>query len=224
MLHVAVAYGVTSETFVVDAVNAADDAGWEAWLVALDIENRARFPNPPDERIIRVPGFSPARRARDRLVRRSGTDRFARSVLRMAEAAEPTLLHAHFGWAALYALPLARMLDVPLVCTFHASDVTVFPQRPSSPDRVSPTYRALFAHLAQALAVSAFIAREVRDLGWRGPTEVIPAGVSLERFPHRSEPPARTAHACCSSGASFHARGWMFCFVRLRPWRPDEPT
>ena len=37
---------------------------------------------------------------------------------------EPALVHAHYGPAALAALPLSRWLKVPLVATFHGSDVT----------------------------------------------------------------------------------------------------
>ena len=139
----------------------------------------------------------------------------------MAEAAEPTLLHAHFGWAALYALPLAQNARRAAPMRWR-SDVTVFPQRPSSPDQVAADLPSAVHHLAQALAVSAFIAREVRVLGWRGPAEVIPAGVSLERFPHRSEPPRKNLARVLFVGRLVHARGWMFCFVRLRPWRQEQ--
>lgn len=44
---------------------------------------------------------------------------------RRARDSKPVLLHAHFGPAALTALPLARWLKVPLVATFHGYDVTV---------------------------------------------------------------------------------------------------
>lgn len=46
---------------------------------------------------------------------------FFRRVRRHA----PVLVHAHFGPAALTALPLARWLGVPLVSTFHGYDASV---------------------------------------------------------------------------------------------------
>jgi glycosyltransferase involved in cell wall biosynthesis len=190
VLHVAATYGITSETFVVDAVTAAEDAGWEAWVATLRTENRDRFPRPPDERMIVAPRFSLARRALDRLLKRSVEKRFANTVIDRLAAVRPTLVHAHFGWAGLYAVPIARRLQLPLVCTFHATDVTVYPKRPSAPDGESPTYRPLFATLTHALAVSAFTADTLSGLGWRGPTEIVPAGVSLERFPRRATAPA----------------------------------
>jgi len=37
----------------------------------------------------------------------------------------PALIHAHFAIDAVYALPLARRLDVPLAVTLHGFDVTI---------------------------------------------------------------------------------------------------
>jgi glycosyltransferase involved in cell wall biosynthesis len=189
VLHVATDYGEISETFVAEAILAAEEAGWEAWVAAVRVRNRDRFPHPPADRVITPPTLSLVRRVRDRLLARSPQQRFAESVIGRVRVAEPSVLHAHFGWAALYGLPIARFLDIPLVCTFHASDVTIFPARPSSESSISPTYAALFADLSIALAVSEFTAQALRGLGWRGPTEVVPAGVRLEKFPLRSRVP-----------------------------------
>jgi colanic acid/amylovoran biosynthesis glycosyltransferase len=46
---------------------------------------------------------------------------FFRSVKKFS----PALVHAHFGPAALEALPLARWLGVPLIANFHGGDATV---------------------------------------------------------------------------------------------------
>lgn len=35
----------------------------------------------------------------------------------------PELIHVHFGWNLAYALPIARLLHLPVVCTLHGSDV-----------------------------------------------------------------------------------------------------
>ena len=34
------------------------------------------------------------------------------------------LIHAHFGPDSIYALPLAKHLDIPLITTFHGYDIT----------------------------------------------------------------------------------------------------
>ena len=36
------------------------------------------------------------------------------------------LIHAHFGPDSIYALPLAKYLDIPLVTTFHGYDITTY--------------------------------------------------------------------------------------------------
>lgn len=38
---------------------------------------------------------------------------------------KPALIHAHFAPDAIYALPIANAIDVPLLVTFHGYDVTV---------------------------------------------------------------------------------------------------
>lgn len=37
----------------------------------------------------------------------------------------PVLIHAHFGSDAVIALPIARKLNIPLLVTFHGSDITI---------------------------------------------------------------------------------------------------
>lgn len=44
---------------------------------------------------------------------------------RLLEAHPVSLIHAHFGVEGVYALPLARQLNVPLVTTFHGFDATL---------------------------------------------------------------------------------------------------
>ncbi len=44
---------------------------------------------------------------------------------RVLAGRRPSLIHAHFGIEGVYALPLARRLNVPLVTTFHGFDATL---------------------------------------------------------------------------------------------------
>lgn len=44
---------------------------------------------------------------------------------RKAKRFDPVLIHAHFGPAALTALPLARWLNLPMVVTYHGFDATL---------------------------------------------------------------------------------------------------
>lgn len=198
VLHVATTYGVLSETFVADAISAAALAGWEGSLATFELRDADRFPYPPAERIAVAPALPAWRRGVDKLRGADPAERFASGVEEAARRLRPEVVHAHFGWSGVYAAPLAERLGLPLVCTFHASDLTVFPQRPASPGEVSPTYRRLFATLARAFVVSRFIGERLAELGWAGPTEVVPAGTWTDRFPLRAQapdaPPARVLY------------------------------
>jgi len=44
---------------------------------------------------------------------------------RLLRGHRPSLIHAHFGIEGVYALPLARRLQIPLVTTFHGFDATL---------------------------------------------------------------------------------------------------
>src|SRR6516162_5423253 len=49
----------------------------------------------------------------------------APAMVKQLEALHPVLLHAHYGPNGLRALPLASRLRVPLIVTFHGSDITI---------------------------------------------------------------------------------------------------
>lgn len=49
---------------------------------------------------------------------------FAPALVRQLNALKPVLLHAHYGPNGLRALPLAHDLHVPLIVTFHGSDLS----------------------------------------------------------------------------------------------------
>jgi colanic acid/amylovoran biosynthesis glycosyltransferase len=179
-----------SETFVGDAIWAAEAAGWTAWLATLRIHNRALFPHPPDDRVLLAPP-EPAlpRRVVNRLRRRSTLGWFATVIAARLESDLPSLVHAHFGWAAPFALEFAEKLELAFACTFHASDVTVWPSPPATAGGTSASYEAVFRRLDHAFVVSEFIADKLRAIGWHGPTEILPAGVRLDLFPERPAPP-----------------------------------
>jgi colanic acid/amylovoran biosynthesis glycosyltransferase len=202
VLHAATRYGVVSETFVYDAVLEADRLGWEAWLATESLENRAWFPFPPDERIIRARELGPWERAAARISPRRSAEGFSRRFRASAATLEPALIHAHFGWAGRDALPLAKALGIPLIVTFHASDVLVASQfrrreRPGAiARRERHRYSKLFSSVPRVIAVSEFMAARVRGLGFDGRIDIVPAGVRLEQFDYRdptSEGPLRIA-------------------------------
>jgi glycosyltransferase involved in cell wall biosynthesis len=137
---------------------------------------------------------------------------------------QPSVVHAHFGWAAPLAAELADRLGLPLVCTFHATDVTVTPEPPAFEGGVSPTYAGVFRRLDHAFAVSQYIADALQAIGWRGPTEILPAGVRLDLFPERSRIPPADPARLLYAGRLVRRKGLdvlLHAFGELQTQRPD---
>ena len=78
----------------------------------------------------------------------------------------PVLVHAHFGPAARSAVPLARWLRVPLIATFHGSDVTTEEKKTYLDWRYSLDRAKLRNGGQFFLAVSQFIHRKLLDQGF----------------------------------------------------------
>jgi colanic acid/amylovoran biosynthesis glycosyltransferase len=75
---------------------------------------------------------------------------------------EVVALHAHFGMLGYRLLPIARLLDVPLVTTFYGFDLSRLPQqKPVWQDR----YQRLFAEGTTFLTEGPHMADQLADLG-----------------------------------------------------------
>jgi len=111
----------------------------------------------------------------------------APAMVKHLGALRPVLLHAHYGPNGLRALPLASRLRVPLIVTFHGSDITI------ADLRYQKTYlgfRYYFANKeklkksdAVFLAVSKFVHRKLLEQGF--PSEKILVqytGVDIRKF------------------------------------------
>lgn len=99
---------------------------------------------------------------------------------------EPVLIHAQFGTSGVAAMPLARALRIPLVCTFQGFDITARP---------SPGYRwgrrRLYSEAARILAVSDHLREKlIADGCPESKVETLHTGVRLERFDRDRRPPA----------------------------------
>lgn len=94
-----------------------------------------------------------------------------RPYVRMIRDRHPRLIHAHFGVDAVYALPIAQRLDVPLITTFHGYDATMSTAALlRAPKPAWWNYvlfrRSLAACGAQFLCVSEYIRRRVISRGF----------------------------------------------------------
>jgi glycosyltransferase involved in cell wall biosynthesis/GT2 family glycosyltransferase len=176
-------YGAPSETFVRDAIDGLEALGWEAWIAALG-SAKPDWYSFPRERLRLPPEHPPLPdRILNRATRRSEREfvSVSRIYARSLCAIRPALVHAQFGWTAAHSERAVRKLQVPFVATFHGTDLTV--------DATTPQWRhhyeRVFDRLDHAIVVSRFLERQLRELGYAGPIEVIPTGVALERFPFR---------------------------------------
>lgn len=83
----------------------------------------------------------------------------------------PKLIHAHFGVDAVYAQPLARELDIPLITTFHGFDATMSAAALLRSRKPAWWNYVLFRHAvavegARFLCVSEYIRKRVVALGF----------------------------------------------------------
>ncbi len=118
-----------------------------------------------------------------------------RLVRRLREF-KPVLIHAHFGPDGLRALPLSRILRVPLVVTFHGSDATAVDPRPNEVPyghrRYLANKRVLQEGASQFLAVSNFIRRKLLQQNF-APEKILVhyIGVDTRFFSPAGQPEAR---------------------------------
>lgn len=95
---------------------------------------------------------------------------FAPKFMGRLSALRPVLLHAHHGPSGLRALPITRNLKIPLVVTFHGSDITITDLRFEKP-RLGFRYyfankRKLKASGATFLVVSSFVQQKALEQGF----------------------------------------------------------
>jgi teichuronic acid biosynthesis glycosyltransferase TuaC len=93
------------------------------------------------------------------------------TIRRATRGAEPDVVHAHFGLAALPALAARRG---PVVVTLHGNDLFV--------RRSRLVTRALLPRTALPAAVSRAFSRNLRGAGTSRRVAVLPVGISLDRF------------------------------------------
>lgn len=179
MLHAVRRYGETSQTFIADLVAETDKLGWRAWVLSeREPVNRDLWTFPPGGRLHQPRRPPLTRRIANRAMARPPRRRLANWWDRAVRDAAPDVIHVHFGWVA--AGVEVHRFGVPALVSFHGADATAWPHA-SEHNRARCT--ALFREIQRATAVSSFIERHVRDLGYTGPLDILPAGVRLDRFP-----------------------------------------
>lgn len=112
----------------------------------------------------------------------------APGLIRRLRKIKPALIHAHFGLDGVKALNLSRILQVPLLVTFHGYDATVgdeYARRSSRSHRAYLRHReALRSEASLTIAVSEFIKRRIVEVQGFSPEQILVhhIGVDLEAF------------------------------------------
>ena len=89
--------------------------------------------------------------------------------LKLLGERRPALIHAHFGVEGVYALPLAKRLQVPLITMFHGFDATLsYPGLMANPawQRYALRRQRLARQGDMFLCASAFLRSKILELGF----------------------------------------------------------
>ena len=184
VLHIVRRLGEPSQTFVLDAILELQRRGWSTDVLSLIPPTGAGETLP----VVEPPRPSVVRRARQRLFPQTPSALVSRGWAATIKARKPELLHIHFGWNACQVDDISAF-GVPALVSFHGSDINAWPHRDPA---YLEAYRRLFPRLRWATVVSSVLGQRLRDLGYPGNIEVIPAGVKLDRFRYRD--PASNGH------------------------------
>ncbi len=119
-----------------------------------------------------------------------------RSILRLIASSETRLLHVFFGNVAIHLLPLLRRCQVPVVISFHGSDVTGSMASPA----FASVRQEMFQRAALVLCRSQQLADRVAELGCdpaklRIMRTVIP-GIDFEERPPAADGQWHLVQAC----------------------------
>lgn len=102
---------------------------------------------------------------------------------------EPEVLHAHFGRAAVKAVPLSRRLGIPLVVTFYGYDISELPRQQG--------WRRAYEGIWETARAVVVLSEEMKDraVQWGAPEgkiHVVHLARNLETFRYRAaHPPIR---------------------------------
>ena len=139
----------------------------------------------------------------------------------------PALLHAHFGFSGLRALPLARTLGIPLVVTFQGCDATTYDEFLRADSLYSVrTYvrrrKVLDVGASLLIAVSNFIRDEMIRQGFSANKIVVHyVGVDTELF--RPEPGVKREPIVLFTGRLVEKKGCEYLIRAMAKVQSASP-
>lgn len=175
-----------SETFVYDQASSLQAEGLDVTVVTLNRQNPEERPYEPVETLRSAPSWTWSgliERFAIRILQLTGQATphitYRPSLRKVLAALKPDVVHAHFGPAMVFALPVVKSLDIPLVVSFHGYDATFLARVPSW----RKTYAKMLPSVACATAPSGYLRERVIDLGGiPDRTVVLRNGLDLTRI------------------------------------------
>jgi colanic acid/amylovoran biosynthesis glycosyltransferase len=171
--HFVETFSLLSETFIYDSIMELERQGQENHVLTLERRNGDVRPYPNVHLIKEVNRWDP-RRLWHRSLIEFGLGEFGRGeehwthwpllrsrITSILQHLTPEVIHAQFGPAGALIAPVAQVLGVPLIITFHGYDITILPGNIGW----KRAYQDLFEQAAVLLGVSSHICTKLMDLG-----------------------------------------------------------
>lgn len=174
-------------------------------VLAVQRERSEQFPFPH----VYAPNFSKVQYLLTRLDRRFlHRQRLAEPFFNRVIDGHPTkILHAHFGYTGVFALPLQFSSGLPLVTTFYGSDVSKMPQRRGWTE----SYRRLFAYGSLFLVEGSHLREQLVALGCpREKVQIQRIGVNIGQFSYRPSPPVAEKVRILMCGRFIEKKGFEY--------------
>jgi glycosyltransferase involved in cell wall biosynthesis len=177
-----------SETFIYDYVTELEQHDTENWMVTFNRVNASSRPFAKAHELSSPGRWNPKRLARRLLasVGIGGKPHMAawpllrQQLKRKIDQVKADVLHAHFGPAGVFAAPVARAADVPLVVSFHGFDAYQLP----NDDFWKPKLIAVLQSADCITAVSNTMKAHLTEMsGTAAPIEVVRVGKRVADYP-----------------------------------------
>lgn len=194
IIHFTESFSSTTETFIYNYVRSLQEVGGEHIVVTLARYNIASRPYNPvylidlpskwhPERIwsrIKIP-FAPKKPTQYEAIQRKRLKHLFRQL-------QPDIIHAQFGPAGVLVAPVASLLNMPLVVTFHGYDISQLMQQTYWKEQYK---QKLIQDNVSAIGVSNFICRKIVDMGFSSDhVHLLHGGADLSQFTY-SDPFSR---------------------------------
>ncbi|GAB7387573.1 glycosyltransferase [Bacillaceae bacterium] len=150
--------------------------------------------------------------------------RRAKAIIPLLKKRKARLIHARFGSGGVFMLPIKKRTNLPLLTSFHGSDLNRQLVRNGRYRRALPE---LFRCGDKFTVVSEYMKDQLRRLGCpKRKIEVLKSGVDLRKFPFQPAVPPSKDHAyrILTVGRLVEKKGTQYlirAFARIRKKYPD---